>query len=100
MKVFIVTALLAASMVSAFADQSVSGYTRRDGTYVAPYTRSSPDGNPWNNYGSQGNVSPSTGRPGTRDPTSWRPNDSSGPIYDQPGTPSSIWSPPPRFDQR
>lgn len=34
---------------SAFADY-VSGYTRKDGTYVAPYQRSHPDGNPYNNY--------------------------------------------------
>lgn len=29
----------------------VRGYTRSNGTYVAPHTRSNPDGNPYNNYG-------------------------------------------------
>jgi hypothetical protein len=53
-------ALLAAS--SANADVSVNGYTRHDGTYVAPYHRSSPDSNPYNNYGVIGN--PYTGSPG------------------------------------
>ena len=37
---------------SAFADM-VNGYTRSNGTYVAPYVRSAPDGNPYNNYGSK-----------------------------------------------
>lgn len=34
--------------------QHVSGYTRRDGTYVAPYTRSAPDGIRSNNLGYSG----------------------------------------------
>ena len=38
-----------------FADQNVNGYIRRDGTYVAPYTRSNPDQYRYNNYGSQSN---------------------------------------------
>ncbi|MCK9622173.1 MAG: hypothetical protein M0R47_16755 [Methylobacter sp.] len=33
--------------------ESVRGYTRRDGTYVAPHMRSSPDSSRYNNYGSQ-----------------------------------------------
>lgn len=39
----------------AFADKSVKGYTRSDGTYVQGYTRSSPDSNRYNNNGSQTN---------------------------------------------
>ena len=34
---------------SVHAQQWVNGYTKRDGTYVAPYQRSAPDGNPYNN---------------------------------------------------
>lgn len=34
--------------------QHVSGYTRRDGTYVSPYTRSAPDGFRSNNLGYSG----------------------------------------------
>lgn len=30
----------------------VNGYVRSNGTYVSPYVRSAPDGNPYNNYGS------------------------------------------------
>ena len=41
------------SLAPARADQYVSGYTRQNGTYVSPYVRSTPDGNPYNNYGSR-----------------------------------------------
>jgi hypothetical protein len=40
---------------------SVRGYTRKDGTYVQPHTRSAPDGNPTNNYSFPGNYNPNTG---------------------------------------
>jgi hypothetical protein len=63
------TLIIAASVIllaaSAFADQFVNGYVRRDGTYVQPHMRSSPDGNPFNNYSTRGNVNPYTGVPGT-----------------------------------
>lgn len=49
-----VIAVLACMSGSAMADQ-VRGYTRQDGTYVAPYQRSAPDSQRWNNYGSQTN---------------------------------------------
>lgn len=44
------------------------GYMRRDGTYVDPHYRSTPDGNRFNNWSSQGNINPYTGRQGTIDP--------------------------------
>lgn len=48
---------------------SVRGYTRKDGTYVQPHTRSAPDGNPFNNYSFPGNYNPNTGTvtPGNQD---------------------------------
>ncbi len=49
-----------------YADVRVNGYTRSDGTYVAPYTRSSPDSTRNNNYSTQGNVNPYTGQMGTQ----------------------------------
>ena len=52
-----------------FADSSVRGYTRKDGTYVAPYTRSSPNKSYNDNWGVQGNTNPRTGAPGTQSPT-------------------------------
>lgn len=33
----------------------VNGYYKSNGTYVEPHLRSAPDGNPYNNYGSQMN---------------------------------------------
>lgn len=44
----------------------VSGYTTRNGTQVAPYHRSAPDGNFNNNWSTKGNVNPYTGKVGTR----------------------------------
>ena len=42
----------------------VRGYTRRDGTYVAPHHRSGRDGIRSNNWTYPGNVNPYTGRVG------------------------------------
>lgn len=53
---------------AASADQFVNGYMRRDGTYVQPHMRSSPDSTPLNNWSTQGNVNPYTGAVGTRSP--------------------------------
>jgi hypothetical protein len=44
------------------------GYTRRDGTHVAPAQRSRPDRSRQNNYSTRGNVNPHTGQRGTQDP--------------------------------
>lgn len=49
------------------ADSFTNGYTRRDGTYVQPHYRSTPDGNFQNNWSTRGNVNPYTGQQGTRD---------------------------------
>jgi hypothetical protein len=68
-------------------DTSVRGYTRKDGTYVQPHMRSTPDGNRSNNWSTQGNVNPYTGQPGTRSPDSFS-NPGSGlgtqPLYPTP----------------
>lgn len=53
---------------AATAQVHVDGYTRRDGTYVAPHYRSSPDSTPFNNYSTQGNINPYTGQQGTQNP--------------------------------
>lgn len=49
-------------------DVRVRGYVRKDGTYVAPHMRSRPDGNPFNNWSTIGNVNPYTLEPGTKHP--------------------------------
>lgn len=45
----------------ASADEYVRGYVRRDGIYVPPHFRTSPDSNRYNNYSYPGNVNPYTG---------------------------------------
>ena len=56
-------------------DVKVKGYVKKDGTYVQPHYRTSPDGNPWNNYSTEGNINPYTGKPGYVDPyKSYSPN--------------------------
>ena len=49
-------------------DVFVNGYTRRDGTYVAPHFRSAPDSSVDNNWSTYPNVNPYTGQQGTRSP--------------------------------
>ena len=60
-KALLVTAVSIAVCSSAWADEYVDGYYRADGTYVQPYWRSDPDGNPYNNYSFPGNLNPYTG---------------------------------------
>lgn len=56
-------------VAEAFAnDTYVNPYFRKDGTYVPGHHRSTPDGNKMNNYSTQGNVNPYTGKPGYVDP--------------------------------
>ena len=52
-----------------FAQQWVNPYVRSDGTPVQGYWRSTPDGNPYNNYSYPGNTNPFTGKvaPGNPD---------------------------------
>jgi len=50
----------------------VNGYTKKNGTYVAPHYRSHPDKSYNNNWSVKGNVNPYTGKAGTKNPT---PND-------------------------
>ncbi len=47
-------------------DTHVRGYTRSDGTYVAPHHRTTPDNTVNNNYGTQGNRNPYTNEDGDR----------------------------------
>lgn len=54
---------------SALADTYVRGHIRKDGTYVQPHYRSSPDRSYNNNWNVQPNVNPYTGEAGTQQPT-------------------------------
>lgn len=59
--------LLISNFSAAYADY-VEGHFRSNGTYVAPYYRSSPDSSLDNNYSTKGNINPYTGKKGTRNP--------------------------------
>jgi hypothetical protein len=48
------------------SSSSVRGYTKRNGTYVPPSRRTTPDSNKRNNYSAKGNMNPSTGKRGTK----------------------------------
>jgi hypothetical protein len=80
-------AVLIATTVA--AQVHVHGYTRKDGTYVAPYTRTAPDSTILNNYSTAPNVNPYTGKVGTVNPyapsTTSRSTNSNG--YQAPKTP-------------
>jgi hypothetical protein len=47
---------------------TTSGYTRSNGTYVAPYVSTNPNSTQRDNYGATGNYNPYTGATGTRTP--------------------------------
>lgn len=64
-------------------DVAVKGYTKKDGTYVAPHYRSAPDGDTSNNWSTKGNVNPYTGQEGTK-PMAPRPSVVSPPAYSSP----------------
>ena len=63
----------------ASADEYVNGYFRKDGTYVQPHYRSSPNSTKMDNYSSQGNVNPYTGERGSQ-----RNEYSNPPAYNNP----------------
>ncbi|BAU37858.1 hypothetical protein APT_00776 [Acetobacter pasteurianus NBRC 101655] len=46
----------------------VHGYFRKNGTYVSPHYQTNPDGNPYNNWSTRGNINPYTGKLGTKAP--------------------------------
>ena len=74
----IVAAIVAISPVS-FAKNSggtgakasstpTKAYTKKDGTYVQSYRRTTPDRTQRNNYSAAGNYNPNTGKVGTKEP--------------------------------
>lgn len=70
MKTVIALALMAVSFGAAAA-QHVKGYTRSDGTYVAPHIRSSPNNTQSDNYSTKGNINPYTGKQGAERDTTY-----------------------------
>ena len=64
-KIGLVLLVLLGSFTAANAEY-VSGYTRSNGTYVQGYNRSSANYTKSDNYSTQGNVNPYTGKVGTK----------------------------------
>ena len=69
-------AVLFSFIFSTTADAAVSvkGYYRKDGTYVAPHYRSTPDGIATNNWSYPGNTNPYTGETATGNPNTYLQN--------------------------
>ena len=63
MRKLVLAAVALATISPAFAGH-VNGYTRSNGTYVAPYERSDADRTVTNNWSFQSNVNPYTGAVG------------------------------------
>ena len=64
MKSLLILSLLALASLAALHADHVNGYTKKDGTYVAPYERTAPNGTTSDNYSHEGNVNPYTGKKG------------------------------------
>jgi hypothetical protein len=58
----------ALSVAYAGGSHYVKGYVKKDGTYVEPHYQTNPDSTKLNNYSTEGNVNPYTGKEGTEDP--------------------------------
>lgn len=56
---------------SNYNSANVQGYTRSNGTYVAPSSRSMPDNSINNNWSTKGNSNPYTGQQGTQRGNAW-----------------------------
>lgn len=86
----IISGLVISTFVAASpakADVYVDGYTRQNGTYVQPHYRSNPNGNPYDNWSTRGNVNPYTGSYGTRNPSYDNPfSNYSSPTYPSSGS--------------
>jgi hypothetical protein len=54
---------------SSSSSHAVRGYTKKNGTQVAPHRQTNPDHTQLNNYSTKGNVNPSTGKTGKKPAT-------------------------------
>ena len=67
MRQILLLGLLLAAPLAFFANShGVKGHTLKDGTYVQPHKQTNPDQRRSNNYSSEGNYNPSTGKQGTQ----------------------------------
>jgi hypothetical protein len=71
MKYLVLILLFTLTILNLKAQVYVEGYYRKNGTYVEPHYRSSPDKNPYNNYSYPGNTNPYTGKVATGNPETY-----------------------------
>ena len=79
--------LVLAAPAPAQSSHYVSGYVTKNGTYVAPHYQTNPDSSKLNNWSTQGNVNPYTGKMGTVNPYAQQPS------YSQPQSPYGYQAP-------
>lgn len=72
----------------------VSGYVKKDGTYVAPHYRSAPNRSTLDNYSTRGNYNPYTGQAGKKDPYALPPPSGGYGSGYVPGAPASTYAQP------
>ncbi len=72
----------------------VSGYVKKDGTYVAPHYRSAPNRSTLDNYSTRGNYNPYTGQAGKKDPYALPPQGGGYGSGYVPSAPASIYAQP------
>lgn len=53
--------------ISFAKDVYVKGYTKKDGTYIQPHYRTSPNSTKADNYSTKGNYNPYTGKEGNKE---------------------------------
>lgn len=63
-KALLIVLLFTSTAAYAVSTHQVKGHTKKDGTYVQPYKKTNPDQIRRNNYNSEGNFNPSTGKSG------------------------------------
>lgn len=69
---------LVGTAATAQGQHYVQGYTRSNGTYVAPHMQTNSNGNAYDNWSSRPNVNPYTGQQGTADPYTAQSRERSG----------------------
>lgn len=91
MRKLIILAALVASPAFSQGSTTVRGHVRSDGVYVPPHTRTNPNDTKLDNWSTQGNWNPNTGRSGSVDP--YKPSSSNpfGSPSNKPRRSSSGW---------
>lgn len=67
-KIVLIAAMFLVFASMAEAGQRTRGYWKKNGTYVSPHYRTSPDSSKMNNWSTKGNINPYTGKRGMVDP--------------------------------